>query len=85
VWRNADHLECVLRDGTVARDAATRTRIEHHLRFAVEAFRAETGSYPTTLDTLLEIGYVNPGILGRAADLDLRYKLTRDGTGYTLL
>ncbi len=55
------------------------------MRFGVEAFRAETGVYPATLETLREHGFVDGTTLRRAADLDLRYKLTRDGTAYTLL
>ncbi len=84
-WRNMDHLTRVAREGTVSRDPAARARVEHHVRFAVEAYRAENGSYPSTLEALRGDGYLNRSTLGRAADLDLRYKLTRDGSAYTLL
>ena len=55
------------------------------MRFVVEAFRAENGAYPETLEVLCKDGYVDRSTVDRAANFDLRYKLTRDGTGYTLL
>lgn len=84
-WRNSDHLLRIAQDGTVSRDPAARARVEHRVRFVVEAYRAETGTYPATLEALRANGYVDRATLNRAADFDLRYKLTRDGTGYTLL
>jgi hypothetical protein len=84
-WRNTDHFNRIVHDGTVSRDPAARARVEHHVRFVVEAYRAENGAYPATLEALRDAGYVDRGTLGRAADFDLRYKLTRDGTAYTLL
>lgn len=84
-WRNTNHFMCIAQDGTVSRDPAARARVEHHVRFVVEAYRAETGAYPNTLEALRENGYVDRTTLNRAADFDLRYKLTRDGTGFTLL
>ncbi|HEX5133089.1 MAG TPA: DUF4388 domain-containing protein [Candidatus Krumholzibacteria bacterium] len=84
-WRNTDHLMLIAREGILARDPAARTRVEHHVRFVVEAYRAENGAYPDTLEELRADGYLDRGLLNRAADLDLRYKLTRDGTAYTLL
>ena len=84
-WRNADHITRLAADGTVSRDLAARARVEHHVRFVVEAYRAELGAYPSTLESLREDGYVDRATLNRAAELDLRYKLTRNGAAYTLL
>ncbi len=84
-WRNTDHLARIARDGALSRDPAARARVEHHIRFVVEAYRAENGTYPGTLDALREDGYVNRNTLKRAANFDLRYTLTRDGSAFTLL
>jgi DNA-binding PadR family transcriptional regulator len=84
-WRNTGHVTRIAREGAVSRDPAARARVEYHVRFVVEAFRAETGVYPPTLEALREHGFVDGSTLQRAADFDLRYKLTRDGTAYTLL
>jgi hypothetical protein len=84
-WRNTGHVTRIAREGVVSRDPAARARVESHVRFVVEAFRAETGAYPATLEALRERGFVDKSTLQRAADFDLRYKLTRDGTAYTLL
>ncbi len=85
VWRNTDHVVRVARDGFLARDAASRPRVEHHIRFLVEAYRAETGRYPARLDDLLDHGFADRATLERAGELDIQYKLTRDRTAYTLL
>lgn len=85
VWRNTDHLTRLAREGMASRDPAARARVEHHVRFVVEAFRADSGGYPETLEALRKGGYLDRTTIDRAADFDLRYKLTRDGTGYTLL
>jgi hypothetical protein len=84
-WRNTDHLMQTVREGVLSRDPAARTRVEHHVRFVVESYRARTGDYPPNLEALRNDGYIDRTLMNRAANLDLRYKLTRDGTGYTLL
>jgi Domain of unknown function (DUF4388) len=85
VVRNTDHVVRVAQDGLVARDTAARGRVEHRLRFLVEAYRAENGTYPMTLDALRQGGYADRATLGRASELQFQYRLTRDGAAYTLL
>lgn len=75
----------VARNGLVSSDPAAHTRVEHRVRWLIEAYRAETGMYPATLDDLATSGLATKALLARAAEEDLRYKLTRDGTAFTLL
>jgi hypothetical protein len=84
-WRNTDHFVRIAQEGAVSRDPAARARVEHHVRFVVEAYRADNGAYPNTLEALRSDGYLDRSTLNRATDFDLRYKLTRAGTSYTLL
>jgi hypothetical protein len=85
VWRNADRVVALARDGVLAHDQAARARVEYRLRWLIEAYRAENGFYPEDLDELGGSGLADPATLFRAASFDLRYKLTRDGDAYTLL
>jgi len=85
VWRSADRALAVVNDGIVAHDPAARARVEYHVRWLIEAYRAENGFYPEDLDELGKVGFCDPSTLARAEALDLRYKLTRDRLAYTLL
>jgi hypothetical protein len=84
-YRHADTAVAIARDGLVAADPAARTRVEYRLRWLIEAYRAENGTYPASLDELGASGPATRVLLTRAAEQDLRYKLTRDGSGFTLL
>jgi len=84
-WLRADDAMRVGRDGLLAADPAARARVEDRVRTLVEAHRAETGMYPETLDDLAASELLDRRLLERAAAFDLRYKLTRDGTAFTLL
>jgi hypothetical protein len=84
-WRDADSIFTVAADGVLARDGAERARVEYHVRWLVEAYRAENGVYPETLDDLSRAGRAYRSTLARASALDLRYKLTSDKQTYTLL
>ena len=55
-WRNADHVPASPRKAPCARDPAARARVEYHVRFVVEAYRADTGTYPNTLEVLHKTG-----------------------------
>jgi hypothetical protein len=85
VWRHADQVLTIARDGVLAHDTAARARVEYRVRWLIEAYRAENGLYPDDLDELGEAGLADPATLSRAAAHDLRYKLTRDRDAYTLL
>jgi len=84
-WRHADRVLTVAADGVLARDGAERARVEYHVRWLVEAYRAENGVYPETLDELTKASHAYRSTLARANALDLRYKLTSDKQTYTLL
>lgn len=84
-WRNANHIGRVARDGLVAHDGAARARVEQRLRFLLEAYRAENGAYPSSLDVLKRRGFADEATLERAAELRFQYRLTPDATAFTLL
>jgi Domain of unknown function (DUF4388) len=85
VYRHSDTAMAIVDDGLVASDSAARARIEYRVRWLVEAYRAENGVYPASLDDLKSSGLASRELLSRAAEQDLRYKLTRDGSAFTLL
>lgn len=84
-YHHTDTAMGVVADGLVAADPAAKARVEYRVRWLVEAYRAENGVYPASLDDLWSSGLASRELLVRAADQDLRYKLTRDGTAFTLL
>jgi hypothetical protein len=84
-WRDADRAAELARNGMVASDNATRARVEHHVRWLIESYRARNGFYPSDLADLRKAGLADRSTLARASALDLRYKLTSDRQAYTLL
>jgi hypothetical protein len=84
-WRDADRAASLARDGLLAQDAANRARVEYHVRWLIEAYRARNGFYPTDLGEPGKSGLADGSTLSRAAALELRYKLTSDRQTYTLL
>jgi len=70
----------ILQDGEMA-----RTRLEHRLRWLIEAYRAENGSYPGNLDTLVSAGLAGEGLIEEARAVGFRYRLTPGRAAYTLL
>lgn len=85
VWQKADDVALVARDGVLRSDTAARTRVEHRMRWLLETYRAEHGAYPATLDALTEAGIANRSVTQRAETYRFEYRLTRGGSGYTLL
>ncbi len=69
-------------DGSIAFD---RERVAEHVRWLVEAYRAQTGAWPRSLDDLGRAGLAAPRTLRTARTLGIRYRLTPDGGGYTLI
>jgi len=70
----------ILQDGEMA-----RTRLEHRLRWLIEAYRAENGSYPGSLDTLVGAGLAGDDLIDEARAVGFRYRLTPGRAAYTLL
>lgn len=84
-WRDADRAVALSQHGVLASDGANRARVEYHVRWLIEAYRARTGFYPSDLDELEKSGLADRSTLTLATSLDLRYKLTKDRQTYTLL
>ncbi|HEX6790466.1 MAG TPA: DUF4388 domain-containing protein [Candidatus Krumholzibacteria bacterium] len=84
-WRDADRAVALARDGILSTDRANRARVEYHVRWLIEAYRARNGFYPSDLDELAKSGLADHSTLSRAAALELHYKLTSDRQAYTLL
>jgi hypothetical protein len=85
VWQKTDDATVVARDGVLRGDAAARARVEQHVRWLLEVYRAENGVYPRTLDALAENGLAGWSLAERAETHHFEYRLTRDGSTYTLL
>jgi hypothetical protein len=66
-------------------DEMARIRLEHHLRWLLEAYRAENGAYPPNLDELVEAGLAGERLLETAKAEGFRYRLTAGRAAYTLL
>jgi len=66
-------------------DGLERARLEHALRWRIEAYRARHGYLPPSLDVLAKDGLASKGMLHRAEELSLRYRLTPGRPTYTLL
>jgi hypothetical protein len=82
---DADRAADVARNGVLSRDKAQRSRIEYHVRWLIEAYRARNGFYPPDLEELQKSGMADTSTMESAAAFDLRYKLTSDRQAYTLL
>jgi hypothetical protein len=82
---DADRAATIARDGILSSDAAHRARVEYHVRWLIEAYRARNGFYPTDLGELEKSGLADPDTMNGVAALELRYKLTSDRQAYTLL
>jgi hypothetical protein len=70
----------ILQDGEMA-----RTRLEHRLRWLIEAYRAENGTYPPNLDELVDANLAGKGLIEEAHAVGFRYRLTPGRAAYTLL
>jgi len=68
-----------------ADDGAERRRVEEHLRWTIEAYRARTGKWPARLEDLQADGLLSRDTLRRVESLGIRYRLTPARTAYTLL
>jgi len=65
--------------------AVARSRVEHQLRWCLEAYQAENGVYPASLSDLETGGLASPALIANARAHAFRYRLTANQTGYTLL
>jgi len=72
-------------NGALANDSAHRARVEYHVRWLIEAYRARNGFYPTDLTELWKSGLADSDTMRNVSSCELRYKLTSDRQAYTLL
>ena len=71
---------------SIARDdAMERSRLEHALRWRIEAYRARHGYFPPSLEELVTDGLASKSMVRRANDMSIRYRLTPGRPTYTLL
>ena len=65
-WRRTptrDRAAAIAHNGVVAKDAANRARVEYHVRWLIEAYRARNGYYPADLDELAaSVDWADPGV-----------------------
>jgi len=73
------------RHSTATDPSRERNQTEDELRWHLEVYRAELGSYPTDLSRLQERGFVPEEVLERAKEYSFRYYLTPRGDRYILL
>jgi hypothetical protein len=93
LWGARDilHLSDRVGPGAAVRGAAAtipsreRNQAEDELRWYLEVYRAEFGSYPAELPRLQERGLVRDDVLDRAKKYSFRYYLTPQGDRYILL
>jgi hypothetical protein len=82
---DADRAAAMAQNGLLSNDAAHRARVEYHVRWLIEAYRARNGAYPNDLTELWKSGLVDSDTIQSASALELRYKLTGNRLAYTLL
>jgi hypothetical protein len=82
---DADRAAAIARNGLLSGDAAHRSRIEYHVRWLIEAYRARNGAYPDDLEALWKSGIADSDTIRSADIVQLQYKLTSDRQAYTLL
>jgi hypothetical protein len=76
---------CAAAAGTVATSAIARNQVEGSLRWMIEAYRAQYGVYPQTLESLQMAGIASPSFMEFAGSFSFRYQLTPGRFTYTLL
>ena len=59
--------------------------MEENLRWVIEAYRAQHGGYPASLDALWEAGLASSQLMKMTELFSFRYQLTPARTTYTLL
>jgi hypothetical protein len=70
---------------SIESNSIARNQVEEHLRWVIEAYRAQYGSYPHSLRVLEDSGLASPRLLKMVELFSFRYQLTPGNTAYTLL
>jgi len=70
---------------SIESNSIARNQAEENLRWVIEAYRAQYGGYPASLDVLWEAGLASPQLMKMTDLFSFRYQLTPARTTYTLL
>jgi len=70
---------------SIESNSIARNQVEAQLRWVIEAYRAQYGLYPGSLEVLEESGLASPRLLKMVDLFSFRYQLTPGSTAYTLL
>ena len=70
---------------SIESNSIARNQVEARLRWVIEAYRAQYGLYPRSLEVLEESGLASPHLLKMVDLFSFRYQLTPGSTAYTLL
>jgi hypothetical protein len=70
---------------SIESNSIARHQVEQQLRWVLEAYRAQHGAYPRSLEVVQEAGIAPPRLFKMVDLFSFRYQLTPTGTAYTLL
>jgi hypothetical protein len=70
---------------SIESNSIARNQVEENLRWLIEAYRAEHGVYPPTLNALVDAGLATPRLMKMVDLFSFRYQLTPRRPTYTLL
>jgi hypothetical protein len=70
---------------TIESNSIARNQVEEGLRWVIEAYRAQHGAYPRSLQSLEDTGLATPRLMKMADLFKFRYQLTPGRPTYTLL
>jgi hypothetical protein len=69
---------------SLQKSSIARNQVAEKLRWVIEAYRAQHGVYPPSLEALQSAGLATPRILEEAEAFSFRYRLTPGRPAYTL-
>jgi hypothetical protein len=70
---------------SIESNSIARNQVEENLRWVIEAYRAQYGNYPSSLQNLEESGLASQRLMRLAELFSFRYQLTKGRPTYTLL
>jgi hypothetical protein len=70
---------------SIESNSIARNQVEENLRWVIEAYRAQYGAYPHSLQALEDTGLATPRLMKMADLFSFRYQLTAGRPTYTLL
>lgn len=70
---------------SIESNSIVRSQAEENIRWLIEAYRAQNGVYPPSLEALEEVGLATPGLMKMTELFSFRYQLTPSRRAYTLI